>query len=472
MALSTVLVCAVTVEILLLSAPSALAADADLIRRGEYVATAGDCVACHTAPGGKAFAGGLAIQTPIGEIYASNITPSKQYGIGNYTLAQFTDALRKGIRSDGARLYPAMPYTSYALISDEDIGAMYAYFMSAVTPVDQPAPPTSLPFPFNIRLMMAGWNLVFLDSSQFSPDTTKSADWNRGAYLVRGLAHCGVCHTPRNLMMAESSPRALGGAPLGAWYAPNITSDPNGGIGGWDDRELATYIKQGDAHWKAQAAGPMLEAVDHSLRRLTDEDVRAIVTYVKSVPALSDPGASRPAFAWGSEAHDLGSIRGVPLPADPNGMTGPQIYSAYCATCHNDGGQGTRNPGMPPLFHNTALGRTNTNNLVMVILQGIERSGTQSGVVMPAFASHLSDNQVSVLANYLLQRFGNPNAMVTTDQVRLARNGGPSSPLLMIARVGMALAGLVVIALLAFIAFRARRRSAASSRATVQGGNA
>ena len=157
-ALSTVLVCAVTVEILLLLPSAALAADADLIRRGEYVATAGDCVACHTAPGGKAFAGGLAIQTPIGDIYASNITPSKQYGIGNYTLGQFTDALRKGIRADGARLYPAMPYTSYARTSDEDIGAMYVYFMSAVAPVDQPAPPTSLPFPFNIRLMMAGWN--------------------------------------------------------------------------------------------------------------------------------------------------------------------------------------------------------------------------------------------------------------------------------------------------------------------------
>ena len=272
--------------------------------------------------------------------------------------------------------------------------------------------------------------------------------------------------------MAESSSHALGGAPLGAWYAPNITSDPNSGVGGWDDRELAAYIKRGDAHWKAQAAGPMLEAVDHSLRRLTDEDVRAIVTYLKSVPALSDPGASRPAFAWGSEAHDLGTVRGVPLPSNSNTMTGPQIYFAYCATCHNDGGQGTRNPGMPSLFHNTALGRANTNNLVMVILQGIERSGTQSGVVMPAFANHLSDNQVSVLTNYLLQRFGNPNAVVTIDQVRLARDGGPSSPLLMIARVGMALVGLVFVALLVFIAFRAHRRTAASSRATVESRNA
>jgi mono/diheme cytochrome c family protein len=467
-----VFVCAVTVEILLLSAATALAADTDLTRRGEYVAAAGDCVACHTAPGGRAYAGGLAIQTPLGEIYASNITPSKQYGIGNYTLAQFTDALRKGIRADGARLYPAMPYTSYALTSDADIAAMYAYFMSAVTPVDQPAPPTSLPFPFDIRLMMAGWNLVFLDSSQFSPDMTKGADWNRGAYLVRGLAHCGVCHTPRNLMMAERSSRALGGAPLGAWYAPNITSDSNSGIGGWDAQELASYIKRGDAHWKAQAAGPMLEAVDDSLRHLTDEDVGAIVTYVKSVPALSDPGDTRPAFAWGSQAHDLGSIRGVPLPADPDKMTGPQIYSAYCATCHNDGGQGTLNPGMPSLFHNTALGRANTNNLVMVILQGIEQSGAQPGVVMPAFANHLSDNQVLVLANYLLERFGNPSATVTTDQVKLARNGGPSSPLVLIARVGMAVGGIILVALVAFVAFRARRRTAAISGTTVRSRNA
>jgi mono/diheme cytochrome c family protein len=193
-----VFVCAVTVEIFLLSTPAAHAADTDLIRRGEYVATAGDCVACHTAPGGKAFAGGLAIQTPLGEIYASNITPSKQYGIGNYTLAQFTDALRKGIRADGARLYPAMPYTSYALTSDEDIGAMYAYFMKAVTPVEEPSPPTSLPFPFDIRLMMAGWNLLFLDSSRFSPDPAKSADWNRGACqrtrALRGLSYATEFH--------------------------------------------------------------------------------------------------------------------------------------------------------------------------------------------------------------------------------------------------------------------------------------
>lgn len=463
--------CAMAAGFIALFATAALAADADLIRHGEYLATAGDCVACHTAPGGKAHAGGLAIQTPIGEIYASNITPSKQYGIGNYTLAQFTDALRKGIRADGARLYPAMPYTSYALISDADIGAMYAYFMSAVTPVEQPSAPTSLPFPFNIRLMMAGWNLLFLDSSRFTLDPKKTAEWNRGAYLVRGLAHCGVCHTPRNFLMAERSSRALGGTPLGTWYAPNITSDSNSGIGGWEEGELASYLKQGDAPGKAQASGPMLEAIDHSLRHLTDEDVRAIATYVKTVPAVSDPRETRAAFAWGSQAHDLGSLRDVPLPAEPDAMTGPQIYSAYCATCHNYGGQGSLSPGMPALFRNTALGRMDTSNLVMLILEGIQRSEVQPGVVMPAFTKELTDNQVSVLGNYLLQRFGNPSATVTADQVRQARNGSSPSPLVLIARAGLVLVGVVIVALLAFAMLRFRRKSVATLNIADQGRN-
>lgn len=174
-------------------------ASAEQLQRGQYLATAGDCVACHTAPGGKPFAGGLPVPTPIGTIFATNITPSKMAGIGNYTEQQFSDALRRGIRADGARLYPAMPYTAYAQISDDDVQALYAWFMHGVSAVDTVPAPTRLPFPFNIRLSMAAWNLLFLDSKPFTPDPGKSADWNRGAYLVRGLAHCSTCHTPRNL---------------------------------------------------------------------------------------------------------------------------------------------------------------------------------------------------------------------------------------------------------------------------------
>jgi mono/diheme cytochrome c family protein len=199
-----------------------LADDADQIARGKYLATASDCVACHTAPGGAAMAGGLAVPTPIGTIISTNTTPSKEDGIGNYTLEQFGAALRKGVRADGKRLYPAMPYTSYALLTDDDVAALYAYFMQGVTPVDTRPPATNLPFPFNIRLSMAGWNLLFLDTGPFQPDPAHDADWNRGAYLVRGPAHCGTCHTPRNLFMAESTSSPMAGGDVGLWHATSL----------------------------------------------------------------------------------------------------------------------------------------------------------------------------------------------------------------------------------------------------------
>jgi mono/diheme cytochrome c family protein len=218
---------------LLLASAAVRAEDtANQVKRGEYLALASDCVACHTAPGGKPFAGGLAMATPIGAVVSTNITPSKAHGIGNYSQQQFADALRRGIRADGAHLYPAMPYAAYTLMDDADIAALYAYFMHAVAAVDTSPAQTSLPFPFNIRASMAVWNLLYLDARPFTPDSGKSAQWNRGAYLVRGPAHCGDCHTPRNLLMAEKSSAELAGAQLGPWFGPNITSDANSGIGG------------------------------------------------------------------------------------------------------------------------------------------------------------------------------------------------------------------------------------------------
>ncbi|AQV98272.1 hypothetical protein BJN34_30850 [Cupriavidus necator] len=247
-------------------AGAAGATDAELVKRGEYLARAGDCVACHTGPGGKPFAGGLSLPTPIGAIVSTNITPSRTHGIGGYSLAQFTDALRKGVRADGQRLYPAMPYTSYAMVSDEDAAALYAYLLQEVPAVDTAPPATELPFPFNIRLSMAAWNVLFLDDKRFQPDTTKSAEWNRGAYLSRGLGHCSACHSPRNVMMAEDKAKDLAGGAVGAWDAPNITSDPVSGVGAWSEQDIAGYLRSGDAKGKAQAAGPMAEAIDNSLR--------------------------------------------------------------------------------------------------------------------------------------------------------------------------------------------------------------
>jgi mono/diheme cytochrome c family protein len=432
----------------------------ELIRRGEYLAIAGDCVACHTAPGGEPFAGGLALPTPIGEIVATNITPSKLHGIGNYTLAQFSAALRLGVRADGEHLYPAMPYTAYAKMTDDDIDALYAYFMQKVPAVDATPPLTSLPFPFNIRLSMIAWNLLFLDSKPFVPDPSKGEEWNRGAYLARGLTHCGTCHTPRNLLMSEDPSREYSGGEVMPWHAPNITSDATSGIGGWNNDELTAYLRLGRAANKAQAAGPMAEAVDHSLRHLTEEDLRAIAVYLKSVPAIRDPIDSRPPYAWGQAADELASIRGAVLPDDLNRMTGAQLYDAWCATCHQARGQGSFDGGLPPLFHNTALGSANTNNLVAVMLDGIVRQGESKDVIMPGFARELTDAQIATLAGYLVQHYGNPAAVVTAKQVSALREGSVSTSYLVLAARLLAIAVLIVIAALIFALVRHRHSRA------------
>ncbi|TGT71972.1 MULTISPECIES: c-type cytochrome [unclassified Mesorhizobium] len=437
-------------------ASPALSADADLLARGKYIATASDCVACHTAPGGAAMAGGLPLATPIGPIMSTNITPSKENGIGNYTLEQFDAALRNGVRADGTHLYPAMPYTAYVLLSDADVAALYTYFMNGVTAVETRPPEAKLPFPFNIRLSMAAWNLLFLDHGPYKPNPAHSVEWNRGAYLVGGPAHCGTCHTPRNLFMAEKTSSEMAGADIASWHAPNITSDANSGVGGWSVEELVAYMRDGHAAGKSQAAGPMAEAIDNSLRFLTPEDLKAIAVYVKSIPAVHDAADTKPVFAWGSPSYELASIRGVALPQDRDKMSGPQLYDAYCATCHQADGQGSFDGGLPPLLHNTALGRENTNNLVMVMLEGVHR---QPDVLMPGFAKELSDTQIATLGNYLIQHFGNPGARVDVGQAAELRAGGTQKSMLVSSvRVAIAVGALVLIGLIVLWLRRRRKR--------------
>lgn len=434
--------------------------DAAAIERGRYLATAGDCIACHSVPGGKPMAGGLALATPLGAIVATNITPSTTHGIGKYTLKQFSDAVRHGVRADGANLYPAMPYTAYAKVTDEDTAALYDYFMHGVAAVDAaPAQATDLPFPFNIRLSMAGWNLLFLDKKPFVVDTAKSMEWNRGAYLAQGLAHCTTCHTPRNALMAEQLSKELGGADLGTWYAPNITSDIHSGVGGWSQQELVDYLRTGRAANKAQAAGPMAEAIDHSLKHLSDADLNAIAHYVKGVPAIRDKADTQPVTQWGKAGDELASIRGVPLPQNLNKMSGAQLYDAQCASCHQAKGEGSFDGSLPPLFHNSVTGRSNSNNLVMAILDGVERQdgkGSHAGHLMPAFRQALSDEQIVTLGNYVQKMYGNPNVKVTAEQVTTLRNGGPASNLIGLARAGIIVGVLVLLALLLW--WRGRRR--------------
>jgi mono/diheme cytochrome c family protein len=431
----------------------------DIVQRGAYLARAGDCIACHTAKGGQPFAGGLPIATPIGTIYSTNITPSKQAGIGNYTEAQFDAALRAGKRADGAPLYPAMPYTSYAKLTDADVKALYAYFTQGVAAVDVVPAKTALPFPFNIRWSMAGWNLLFLDKKPFQADPSQSAEWNRGAYLSEGLAHCSTCHTPRNFLMAEETSRALSGGYVGTWFAPNLTSDPNSGLGQWSEAEIAQYLRTGAVPGKAQAAGPMAEAIDHSFQHLSDGDLHAIAVYIKSIPAVHDASDTQPPFSWGAAHPDSDSVRGLPWPDDANKLTGAQLYDANCASCHQAKGEGSPDGGLPSLFHNTVLGHANTDNLVMAILQGVQREADDNEHVvdMPGFAKTLSDEQIVTLGNHLLKQYGNPASTVTLEQVQTLRAGGKPSVLLPLARAGMAGALVVIVLLLLVWRFKRRR---------------
>ncbi len=427
------------------------------VERGRYLATAGDCIACHTAVGGESMAGGLAMASPMGPIYSTNITPSKTHGIGNYTLEQFSNALRHGKRADGANLYPAMPYTSYAKTTDEDIAAMYAYFMQGVPAVDKAAPVTSLPFPFNIRLSMSVWNGLFHDATPFKADLSQTPEWNRGAYLSEGLAHCTTCHTPRNALMAEDHLRSLGGAELGAWYAPNITSDKTSGVGGWTQAELVQYMRGEPVAGKGPASGPMAEAIDHSLKHLSSEDLNAIAVYIQSTKPVSDSQVKKSADQFGAASDQLETLRGTELPKDFNAMTGAQIYDANCASCHQAQGQGSEDGKLPALFHNTSLGHNNSNNMVMAILHGVHRVGVDS--VMPPFAHELSDQQVTSLSNYLLTQYGNPDTKVTQAQVAMLRDPATAggSGLVQLARWGMGLGAVILLGLIGWLVARRRK---------------
>ena len=439
-------------------------AGAALIAQGEKVAIASDCQACHTAPGSKtAFSGGYAIASPMGAIYATNITPSSQ-GIGGYSEAQFARAIREGIRPDGAHLYPAMPYTSYHLMTDDDVHALYAYFMHGVKPVDQANTPTKLPFPFNLRFSMGMWNAIFGSTGSFKVDESKSAEWNRGNYLVNGLAHCDTCHTPRNVMMAEKHDQPLAGAPLGSWYAPNITSDPISGIGGWREDELVSYLKTGRAEGKNQAAGGMAEAVEHSLQYLPDSDLKAIAVYLKGTSPIRTPGETAPAYTYGKPVSVETAIRGDSPNNAYNALdNGAKLFSGNCASCHQPDGSGSPNQAYPSLFHNTATGMIHPDNLVSAILFGVRRTTQDHDVLMPAFSSptyvdQLTDQQIADISNYVLHNYGNPQVTVEAGDVAWMRKGG-RLPFLAAAQPYMVpgIAVGIVVVILLLIGLRLRR---------------
>ncbi|PFH09690.1 mono/diheme cytochrome c family protein [Collimonas sp. PA-H2] len=436
-----------------------VAPNADQIKRGEYLAKAADCIACHTVDPAKPFAGGYPLATPFGTIYGPNITADKETGIGDWSDEQFVRALHEGIDDEGKRLYPAFPYASFTKLSRDDVLAIKAYLFS-LPPIQQKTPENKLPFPLNQRWLMAGWNLFNFTPGELQADAAKSPEWNRGNYLVNGLAHCQECHTPRNLTMGLDLKRSFGGAQLGGWTAFNISPDPVSGVGGWKDEELVQYLKTGLVPGKASAAGGMAEAIEHSLQYLTDDDLKSIVTYLRSAPAVNDAADKKPRYAWGQPADDDAEIRGIAaVSVSSNASSGAELFSGNCASCHSASGSGVVGGYYPSLFNNSVVGARDPGNLLMVILNGVQRRGAKEETFMPGFADHLNDGQIAMLANYAVKQYGHADTPpITPEQVKIQRQGGPASPLTTLMPAGLAGLALIVVFILFSIFRRGGRR--------------
>lgn len=393
------------------------------ISQGEYLAQAGDCSACHTSKEGKPFAGGLKMATPLGAIYSTNITPDRKYGIGNYSYDQFATALREGVAKDGHHLYPAMPYTSFAKINDQDMRALYNYFMREVQAVDQPNKDSDIPWPLNMRWPLAAWNWVFHDDSDYQPTMTMSSAWNRGAYLVQGLGHCGACHTPRGLVFQEkaldqSDGNYLTGATLDGWHAPNLNGNLRTGLGSWKIEEIIAFLKQGHTENTA-AFGPMAEVVEKSTQHLSDDDLKAIAIYLKGLSA-SNPNETAAAI-------DPATVEAL-VKGDTT-QTGAQEYLDNCAACHRLDGKGYRNT-FPALAQNTALLVDDPSALINIVLQGGHSPVTQqavAGLAMPAFGWRLDNQQAADVVTFIRNGWGNQAPAVTAEQVKKVRDAASSA---------------------------------------------
>ncbi|MGR7997166.1 molybdopterin cofactor-binding domain-containing protein [Xanthobacter sp. ZOL 2024] len=370
---------------------------ADMIARGRQLAALGDCAVCHTVPGGAVNAGGRALETPYGTVYSTNLTPDPETGIGRWSYAAFERAMREGISRDGRHLYPAFPYTSFTRTSDTDLQALYAFLMSQA-PVVAPTPEAKMAFPFNIRPLMAGWNTLFLRPGQMQADPARTPQWNRGAYLVESLGHCGACHTPRNLLGAEKAGAAyLAGGMVDGWEAPALTALSKAPIP-WTEAELFSYLRTGFSRFHGTAAGPMAPVVEE-LAALPDADIRAMATYLASFsgPVPADPVAQAAAL----QAEATASLR-------PLDSLGGRLYEGACAACHAESGPtlfGVR----PALALNTNVHAARPDNLIRVILDGIPKPAARDLGDMPGFRDSFDDGQVAALVRYLRAKFA-PNA--------------------------------------------------------------
>jgi len=361
---------------------------------------------CHTTQGGQQYAGGLGFKLPFGTLYSTNITPDKETGIGNYSDQDFLNAVQRGKRHDGARLYPAMPYASYTYMSDADALAIKAYLFS-LPPVRAAAPANTLSFPFNQRWAMLFWSALFNPDTRYTPDTSKSPEWNRGAYLVEALAHCGECHTPRNLAFALDNRKKFGGAVTAGWRAYNISSDKATGIGGWSDDDIASYLSTGHAKGHGTASGPMGEAVDHSLSRMAPEDIRAIVTYLRSVPATASPDLPATLAPPAPTSHKEG------VTADARGKI---VFQGACVSCHGWSGESPVSP-MATLTGVVAVNDPGATNVAQIVISGTRRHTPDGALSMPAFGNAYTDDEIAAVANYVTARFGAKGSKLTAQDI-------------------------------------------------------
>jgi len=390
--------------------PAALA-QASVVERGAYLVRAADCMVCHTTAGGKEYAGGLGFKLPFGTLYSTNITPDKETGIGNYSDQDFLAAMHRGIRRDGARLYPAMPFTSYTYISDADALAIKAYLFS-LPPVRAAASENTLMFPFNQRWAMGFWSALFNPDTRFQPDTSKSPEWNRGAYLAEALAHCGECHTPRNLAFALNNRLKFAGAVTAGWRAFNISSDKTTGVGAWRDDDLVSYLSIGHADGHGTASGPMGEAVDHSLSKLAPEDIRAVVAYLRSVPPTASTDLPATLAPSAPASHRDGG--GAP---DPRGK---MVFEGACVSCHGWSGESSISP-FATLTGAWAVNDPGATNVAQIVISGTKRHTPEGAVSMPAFGNAYSDVEIAAVANYVTARFGSKPAHMTAQDVAALR---------------------------------------------------
>lgn len=406
--------------VLLATASSAFAQD-DNMSRGEYLARLGNCVACHTVANGAPFAGGLKMYVPmLGNIFTTNITPDPETGIGGYSLDDFDKALRLGVAKQGHNLYPAMPYPSYAKITRDDMQALYDYFMNEVAPVRQANLANEIQAPKNARWPLAVWNALMLDDSRFSADPGQSEEWNRGAYLVQGLGHCGACHTPRGIMLQEkgmdqSSPDFLSGAVLDHWYASPLNGDVNSGLGRWSEQDLVDFLKTGKNRF-GKAFGTMVEVVNNSTAYMTDEDLRAMAVYLKSLPAVREKDVAE--YQYDAATAEKLAKRDFSAP-------GAKVYYQNCIYCHGYEGIG-QSLYIPPLAGNPVLMEPDPSSLINITLNGSLRvvsHGQPEPYDMPLYRVLLDDQEIADVLTFVRSAWGNTGTGVTAAEVSAVRKG-------------------------------------------------